>query len=81
MKPYSLVREGVRLGYKILHRFAMPDGTETEPLETEEFLEKYEDKLANWDNLDLFKIDLIKMAAEMNGLEVEVKVADVAQVS
>ena len=62
------------MGYKILHCFAMPDGTETEPLETEEFLEKYKDKLANWDNLDLFKIDLIKMAAEMNGLEVEIKV-------
>ncbi|SNY19202.1 hypothetical protein SAMN06265827_10580 [Orenia metallireducens] len=40
--------------YKVLHCFEMPDGSETEELEIDDFIDKNKDKLANWDRFELF---------------------------
>ncbi len=37
------------MDYKVVHRFEMPDGSESKPLNKDEFRIKYEKKLAEWD--------------------------------
>ncbi|WP_018249751.1 hypothetical protein [Orenia marismortui] len=37
------------MAYKVLHRFELEDGTESEALEKDEFIDKFKEKLLDWE--------------------------------